>query len=112
MTLTWYGNTRQKTTLFNFHNFFFHMGMPIVGVPYSEQRQMAPVIALVHARALWRTAHVAGAMSLEALKGTPVAFDKRIHAARPHAAARSRQRQVLTRPPRVDGAMHAHAERH
>src|SRR3982751_322492 len=40
------------------------------------------LIALVHARALWRTAHVAGAMSLEALMGTPVAFDERIHDAR------------------------------
>src|SRR3954451_1707340 len=40
------------------------------------------LIALVHARALWRTAHVAGAMSLEALLGTPVAFDERIHEAR------------------------------
>ena len=40
------------------------------------------LIALVHARALWRTAHVAGAMSLEALLGTPVAFDERIHDAR------------------------------
>jgi histidine ammonia-lyase len=40
------------------------------------------LIALIHARALWRTAHVAGAMSLEALLGTPVAFDERIHAAR------------------------------
>jgi len=40
------------------------------------------LIALVHARALWRTAHVAGAMSLEALLGTPVAFDARIHEAR------------------------------
>jgi histidine ammonia-lyase len=40
------------------------------------------LIALVHARALWRTAHVAGAMSLEALLGTPVAFDQRIHEAR------------------------------
>ena len=34
---------------------------------------------------LTRLADVAGAMSLEALKGTPVAFDERIHAARPHA---------------------------
>ena len=32
-----------------------------------------------------RLADVAGAMTLEALKGTPVAFDQRIHAARPHA---------------------------
>jgi histidine ammonia-lyase len=34
------------------------------------------------ARALWAAAQVAGAMSLEALLGTPVAFDERIHAAR------------------------------
>lgn len=27
----------QETTLFNFHNFFFHMGMALVGVPYSAQ---------------------------------------------------------------------------
>jgi histidine ammonia-lyase len=36
----------------------------------------------VHAKAVWRTAHVAGAMSLEALLGTPTAFDERIHQAR------------------------------
>ena len=35
-------------------------------------------LALVDAHHLWRTAHVAGAMSLEALLGTPVAFDARI----------------------------------
>src|SRR5215510_13301849 len=35
-------------------------------------------LALVDAHRLWRTAHVAGAMSLEALLGTPVAFDPRI----------------------------------
>ena len=34
------------------------------------------------ARTLWHTAHVAGAASLEGLKGTPVAFDARIHDAR------------------------------
>lgn len=27
----------QETTLFNFHNFFFHMGMVIVGVPYAAK---------------------------------------------------------------------------
>jgi len=43
------------------------------------------LIAVVKARALWRTAHAAGAMSLEALLGTPVAFDERIHEARGHA---------------------------
>src|SRR3954468_9780120 len=35
-------------------------------------------LALVDAHRLWRAAHVAGAMSLEALLGTPVAFDSRI----------------------------------
>lgn len=39
-------------------------------------------LAVHDARILWRTAHVAGAMSLEALLGTPVAFDERIHDAR------------------------------
>ena len=39
-------------------------------------------LALVDARRLWRAAHVAGAMSLEALLGTPVAFDERIQSAR------------------------------
>ncbi len=34
------------------------------------------------AMTLWKTAHVAGAASLEGLLGTPVAFDARIHAAR------------------------------
>ncbi|MDB4907272.1 MAG: Histidine ammonia-lyase [Gemmatimonadetes bacterium] len=35
-------------------------------------------LALVDAHRLWKVAHVAGAMSLEALLGTPVAFDARI----------------------------------
>src|SRR5215213_4769550 len=42
-------------------------------------------LALHRADRLIRLADVAGAMTLEALKGTPVAFDERIHAARPHA---------------------------
>jgi histidine ammonia-lyase len=42
-------------------------------------------LALRRAEGLARLADVAGAMSLEGLKGTPVAFDERIHAARPHA---------------------------
>ena len=48
----------------------------------TQTHTAVALIALVHARALWRTAHVAGAMSLEALLGTPVAFDERIHSAR------------------------------
>ena len=39
-------------------------------------------LALMDAHTLWRTAHLAGAMSLEALLGTPVAFDSRIQDAR------------------------------
>jgi histidine ammonia-lyase len=41
-------------------------------------------LALHRAEKLARVADVAGAMTLEALRGTPVAFDERIHAARPH----------------------------
>ena len=39
-------------------------------------------LAVVDAHRLWRIAHLAGAMSLEALMGTPVAFDARIQEAR------------------------------
>jgi histidine ammonia-lyase len=45
-------------------------------------------LALADALALWHTAHAAGAMSLEALRGTPVAFDARIHDARGQAGQR------------------------
>jgi len=41
-------------------------------------------LALHRAERLTRLADVAGAMTLEALRGTPVAFDQRIHTARPH----------------------------
>lgn len=41
-------------------------------------------LAVFRAKRLARVADVAGAMSLEALKGTPTAFDARIHNARPH----------------------------
>jgi histidine ammonia-lyase len=41
-------------------------------------------LALHRAARVVQLADVAGAMSLEALKGTPAAFDERIHAARPH----------------------------
>ena len=43
-------------------------------------------LALHRADRLVRLADVGGAMALEALRGTPVAFDERIHKARPHAA--------------------------
>ena len=41
-------------------------------------------LALLAAQALANAADVTGAMSLEALKGTPVAFDEKIHEVRPH----------------------------
>lgn len=42
------------------------------------------VITLWHARHLTKVADIAGAMSLEAVRGTPVAFDDRIQQARRH----------------------------
>jgi histidine ammonia-lyase len=49
----------------------------------GTQAHTAVAALLVHdAQRLWRAAHVAAAMSLEALKGTPVAFDARIQDAR------------------------------
>jgi histidine ammonia-lyase len=42
-------------------------------------------LALNRALRLAQVADAAGAMTLEALRGTPVAFDERIHQARPHA---------------------------
>lgn len=42
-------------------------------------------LALLEARTLATTADVIGAISLDALQGTDVAFDERIHLARPHA---------------------------
>jgi histidine ammonia-lyase len=41
-------------------------------------------LALFRAKRLAQIADIAGAMTLEALKGTPTAFDARIHQARPH----------------------------
>jgi histidine ammonia-lyase len=46
-------------------------------------------LALAEAWRLARTADVTGALALDALKGTDVAFDARIHAARPHPGQRA-----------------------
>ena len=46
-------------------------------------------LALLRAKRVARVADVIGAMTLEALKGTPAAFDARIHDARPHAGQRA-----------------------
>jgi histidine ammonia-lyase len=54
-------------------------------------------LALYDAQRLVRIADVAGAMSLEALRGTPAAFDPRIQEARPHRgqAAAARHLTIL-----------------
>lgn len=46
-------------------------------------------LALLRAKRLTCVADVAGAMTLEALKGTPTPFDPRIQMARPHAGQRA-----------------------
>jgi histidine ammonia-lyase len=48
----------------------------------TQAHTAVAALALADAMRLWDTAHVAGAASLEALMGTPVAFDERIHTAR------------------------------
>lgn len=53
-------------------------------------------LALFRAKRLSRVADIAGAMTLEALKGTPVAFDARIHRARPHAGQQAVARHLLS----------------
>jgi len=51
----------------------------------GTQAQAGLAALLVHdAWVLWRTAHAAAAMTLEATRGTPDPFDARIHDARPH----------------------------
>ena len=53
-------------------------------------------LALLRAKRLVRVADVAGAMSLEALKGTPVAFDLRLQDARPHPGQKAVAKHLLT----------------
>ncbi|HKP71786.1 MAG TPA: histidine ammonia-lyase [Pyrinomonadaceae bacterium] len=55
-------------------------------------------LALLRAEQVARGMDVAGAMSLEALRGTPAAFDERLHRARPHpgqVAAAAHLRELL-----------------
>jgi histidine ammonia-lyase len=65
----------------------------------GTQAQTAILALLVHdATILWRTSVAAAAMTLEALRGTPVPLDPRIHEARPHpgqAAAATLMRSLL-----------------
>jgi histidine ammonia-lyase len=53
-------------------------------------------LALLRAQRLARVADVSGAMSLEALKGTPVAFDRRLQDARPHPGQKAAAEHLLS----------------
>src|SRR5207237_11406 len=79
----------------------------------GTQAQTGLAALLVHdAWVLWRTAHAAAAMSLEAVRGTPAPFDRRIHAARPPAyeersaapGRAGRESRSLVRAARCPGA--------
>src|SRR5689334_22460536 len=48
----------------------------------TQSHTAIAALSIVECHRLWRTAHVSGAMSLEALLGTPVAFDERIQEVR------------------------------
>ncbi len=53
------------------------------------------LLTLLDAENLADTADVAGALSLDALRGTPVAFDKRIQAVRPHPGQQTVARHLV-----------------
>jgi histidine ammonia-lyase len=53
-------------------------------------------LALLRAKRLIRVADVAGATSLEALKGTPAAFDLRLQDARPHPGQREVAKHLMS----------------
>jgi len=53
-------------------------------------------LALLRAKRLSRVADVSGAMSLEALKGTPAAFDARLQDARPHPGQKAVAKHLLS----------------
>ncbi len=53
-------------------------------------------LALLRAQLLARVADVSGAMSLEALKGTPLAFDPRLQDARPHPGQKAAAEHLLS----------------
>src|SRR5882762_4652262 len=53
-------------------------------------------LALLRAQRLARVADISGAMSLEALKGTPVAFDPRLQDARPHPGQKAVAEHLLS----------------
>src|SRR5712691_8366725 len=84
-------------------------GSVVAGREALEAAGLKPVrlaakagLALAEAGRLVASADVAGALTLDTLKGTDVAFDERIHAARPHpgqaASARNLRRLMAGSP--------------
>lgn len=68
----------------------------------TQTHTAVAALAVAEARTLWETAHAAGAMTLEALEGTPTPFDARIHDARGQsgqAASAERLRALLANSP-------------
>jgi Histidine ammonia-lyase len=53
-------------------------------------------LSILRAKRLSRVADVSGAMSLEALTGTPAAFDPRLHEARPHPGQKAVAEHLLS----------------
>jgi histidine ammonia-lyase len=53
-------------------------------------------LAILRAKRLSRLADVSGAISLEALTGTPAAFDPRLHEARPHPGQKAVAKHLLS----------------
>jgi histidine ammonia-lyase len=61
----------------------------------TQAMHAAGTLGLLRAKRLARAADIAGAITLEALKGTPTAFDPRIHEARPHSGQRAVAEHLL-----------------
>jgi len=53
-------------------------------------------LSILRSKRLAHVADIAGAMSLEALKGTPAAFDPRLHEARPHRGQKAVASHLLS----------------
>jgi histidine ammonia-lyase len=62
----------------------------------TQAHTAVAAIALTEAFRCWEAAHAAGASSLEALLGTPAAFDARIHAARGQRGQMESAARLLT----------------
>jgi histidine ammonia-lyase len=61
----------------------------------TQAHSAIAALAVVEARRLWEAAHAAGAMTLEALLGTPTAFDARIHEVRGQRGQQESARRFL-----------------